>query len=92
MFGAFPRVAAAGSLAFVAPAALADGLVERLGLGRPLVPVGDTRHLSKTDLPNNDALPRIEVDPDSFTVSIDGDEVTAAPVQELPMAQRYFLF
>jgi len=92
MFGAFPRVAAAGSVAFVAPAALDDGLSGRLGLVRPLVPVGDTRHLSKTDLPNNDALPRIEVDPDSFTVSIDGDEVTAAPVQELPMAQRYFLF
>ncbi len=92
MFGAFPRVAAAGSVAFVAPAAVEDGLVERLGLVRPLVAVGDTRHLSKTDLPNNDALPRIEVDPDSFTVSIDGDQVTAAPVRELPMAQRYFLF
>src|SRR5580704_8978298 len=63
MFGAFPRVAAANSVAFVAPAALDDGLGGRLGLVRPLVAVGDTRHLSKTDLPSNDALPRIEVDP-----------------------------
>jgi urease subunit alpha len=41
---------------------------------------------------HNDALPRIEVHPDTFTVKIDGEEVEPAPVAELPMAQRYFLF
>ena len=41
---------------------------------------------------NNDALPDIRVAPDTFTVTIDGIVVEAAPVTELPMAQRYFLF
>jgi urease subunit alpha len=41
---------------------------------------------------NNDAMPRIDVDPDSFAVSIDGDVIEEAPMTELPMAQRYFLF
>jgi len=54
--------------------------------------LADTRSLSKRDLPNNDALPEIIVDPDSFTVRIDGDVIEEAPAVELPMAQRYFLF
>jgi urease subunit alpha len=41
---------------------------------------------------NNDAMPKIEVDPDSFAVSIDGEVIEESPVTELPMAQRYFLF
>ncbi|HVX22680.1 MAG TPA: urease subunit alpha [Acidimicrobiales bacterium] len=92
MFGAAPAVVGATSLAFVAPAALDAGLADRLGLRRRLAAVGDTRHLTKADLPNNDALPRIEVDPDSFTVTVDGDVVEERPVATLPMAQRYFLF
>ena len=92
MFGAAPRTAAATSVAFVAPAALEDGLESRLALGRRMVAVADTRHLTKRDMPNNDSLPTIEVDPDSFTVVVDGDEITEDPAEELPMAQRYFLF
>ncbi len=92
MFGAAPVPAAATSLAWVAPAALEDGLAERLDVRRRLVAVADTRRLGKADLPNNDALPSIAVDPDRFVVSIDGEEITEAPVAELPMAQRYFLF
>ena len=92
MFGAAPPVAAATSVHFVAPAALEDGLADRLAVRRALVPVGGTRSLGKADMPLNDALPRIEVDPDSFTVSIDGEEIEPAPVDALPMAQRYFLF
>ena len=92
MFGAVPRVAAATSVHFVAPLALEDGLAERLGLARRLAPVKDVRRLTKADMPGNDALPRIEVDPDTFTVRIDGDVVEESPAAELPMAQRYFLF
>jgi urease subunit alpha len=50
------------------------------------------RSRSKADLPENDALPRIEVEPDTFTVRIDGEVVAPDPVAELPMAQRYFLY
>ena len=92
MFGAYGRAAPSTSVAFVAPAALDDGLAERLALARTLVPVADTRQLTKADLPENDALPRIEVEPDTFTVRIDGEVVEEAPVATLPMAQRYFLF
>jgi urease subunit alpha len=92
MFGAEPVTAAATSVHFVAPGALAGGLAERLAVRRRLVPVRDTRRLTKADMPGNDALPRIEVEPDTFTVRIDGEVVEAAPAVELPMAQRYFLF
>jgi urease subunit alpha len=92
MFGASPVAAAATSVAFVAPAAVKDGLAERLAVRRRLVPVDDVRSLTKADMPENDALPRIEVEPDTFTVRIDGEVVEADPARELPMAQRYFLF
>jgi urease subunit alpha len=92
MFGAAPRVASATSVHFVAPAALEDGLADRLALRRPLVAVADTRRLGKNDMPLNDTLPRIEVEPDTFTVRIDGEVVEPEPATELPMAQRFFLF
>jgi urease subunit alpha len=84
--------AAKTSVHFVAPLALEAGLADRLDVRRRLVPVADTRSLTKADMPNNDALPRIEVEPDTFTVRVDGEVVEAAPATELPMAQRYFLF
>jgi urease subunit alpha len=92
MFGAYGGVPAATSLAFVAPAAVEDGLASRLTVARRLVPVAGVRGRGKADLPLNDATPRIEVEPDTFTVRIDGEVVEPAPVTELPMAQRYFLF
>jgi urease subunit alpha len=92
MWGAAPRVAARTSLTFVSPAALDDGLADRLQLQRTLAPVKDVRRVGKADMPLNDAMPLIEVDPDTFTVRIDGVVNEADPATELPMAQRYFLF
>jgi urease subunit alpha len=92
MWGAYGRVPAKTSLTFVSPAALEAGLAERLGLTRELVPVADISSRGKADLVNNAALPDIRVDPDTFTVRIDGEVVEADPATELPMAQRYFLF
>ncbi len=92
MFGASPALAPELSVAFVAPVAIEDGLAERLAARRRLVPVRDTRSLRKSDMPLNDALPEIRVDPDSFAVWVDGEVVTEDPARELPMAQRYFLF
>ncbi|MGI5175850.1 urease subunit alpha [Dactylosporangium sp. CA-152071] len=90
MFGAYGVVPAATSVAFVAPAAIEAGL--ELDVRRRLVPVADVRSRGKADLPHNGAMPRIEVEPDTFTVRIDGEVVDPDPVTELPMAQRYFLF
>ncbi|HTX00308.1 MAG TPA: urease subunit alpha [Acidimicrobiales bacterium] len=92
MFGAAARVAGATSVAFVAPVALENGLEERLGLSRRLVAVADTRRLSKAAMLRNDALPAIDVDPDSFAVRVDGELIEPEPATVLPMAQRYFLF
>jgi urease subunit alpha len=92
MFGYLGAVPARTSLAFTSPAAIEAGLADRLGIGRQLVPVADTRSRTKADLPGNDALPHIEVDPDTFTVRVDGEIIEPAPAVELPMAQRYFLF
>jgi urease subunit alpha len=92
MFGASPRAAASTSLTFVAATALDDGLADRLALSRRLVASADTRSRGKTDLPENDAMPTIAVDPDTFAVRIDGELIEEQPAAELPMAQRYFLF
>jgi urease subunit alpha len=92
MFGAAPAAAAATSLHFVAPQAIEDGLADRIAVDRRLAPVGNVRAIGKAQMPLNDAQPRIEVDPDTFTVRIDGEVWTEQPAAELPMAQRYFLF
>jgi urease subunit alpha len=92
MFGAAPAAASATSVHFVSPQAIEDRLAGRLAVTRRLVAVKDVRKVGKADMPLNDALPRIEVDPDTFTVRIDGDVWQEQPATELPMTQRYFLF
>ena len=92
MFGAAPAAAAATSVHFVAPQAIEDGLAERIDVRRKLVAVKDVRKVGKAQMPLNDALPRIEVEPDTFAVRIDGEVWDEQPAAELPMAQRYFLF
>ncbi|MEU6963986.1 urease subunit alpha [Streptomyces chrestomyceticus] len=92
MFGAIGRAPGSNSVNFVSEQAVADGLPERLGLAKSFHAIRSTRGVTKADMRNNDALPRVHVDPDTFTVTIDGDVVEPAPAAELPMAQRYFLF
>lgn len=89
-FGA--AIGGALSVSFVAPAALDAGIEERLGLTRRLLPVRSTREIGKADMRNNDALPRIDIRPDTFDISIDGDLVEPAPAATLPLAQLYQLF
>ncbi len=92
MFGAAPLVAADTSVNFVAQAALDHGGLDGLRLTKRSAAVADTRSVRKTDMIANDATPDVRVDPDSFAVRIDGELVEPAPVDVLPMAQRYFLF
>ncbi|MDY6997558.1 MAG: urease subunit alpha [Actinomycetota bacterium] len=92
MFGAAPATAASTSVHFVAPQAVEDGLADRIAVNRKLVAVNNVRHIGKAQMPLNDAQPVIEVDPDTFTVRIDGEVWQEQPATELPMAQRYFLF
>jgi urease subunit alpha len=87
MFGAAPRVAAASSLHFVAPSAVDLDL----GTLTPLASLTNSRGITKADMVNNADLPTVTVDPDSFAVHVNGELIEPAPVEELPMAQRYFL-
>lgn len=91
-FNVGSRSAAATSVAFVAPAAIEDGLADRLNINRALVPVQSVRGRTKDDLPENTARPHIEVDPDSYAVTVDGKLIEHEPATELPMTQRYFLY
>jgi urease subunit alpha len=68
------------------------GFLDHLHLSKRLVPVSKTRTITKRDLLWNDSLPKIEVDPETYTVKADGRELRCEPARELPMAQRYFLF
>ncbi|WP_370160490.1 urease subunit alpha [Limimaricola soesokkakensis] len=92
MFGAYGRAVEHAGVTFVSKAAQEDGLRERLGLAKQTVAIGDTRRVTKRDLELNDALPAVEVDPETYEVRADGVLLTCEPAEVLPMAQRYFLF
>ena len=80
------------SVSFVAPSAIDDGLRDRLGLRRELLPVAPTREVTKADLRNNDALPQIDIRPDTFEIRIDGELVEPRPARTVPLAQLYQMF
>jgi urease subunit alpha len=80
------------SVTFVAPAAIEDGLGERLGLRRRTLAVKDTRGIGKAQMVNNDVCPDIDIDPETFQIEVDGELVRPAPADRLPLAQLYSLF
>jgi len=91
-FGGFGRAVSSTSVTFVSAASLETGDLEKLGLTKRLVAVKNCRSVTKADLPFNDAMPAITVDPETYTVTADGRELRCEPLSVLPMAQRYFLF
>jgi len=92
MFGSFGGAIAATSLTFISQVALEKEIPSQLGLHKSAVAVSGTRHLSKREMKLNDALPRMEVDPETYEVRADGILLTCEPATILPLAQRYFLF
>jgi urease subunit alpha len=92
MFGAFGKALTASSLMFVSKAAARSNLRNKLGVDRQFVPVERTRKIGKKDMVHNSATPKIDVDPETYEVTADGELLTCAPADYLPMAQRYFLF
>tara|TARA_B100002003_G_scaffold171222_1_gene159206 strand:- start:190 stop:1890 length:1701 start_codon:yes stop_codon:yes gene_type:complete len=92
MFGAFGRGMDTTCLTFVSQAAIDGGVAEKLGLKRRLEAVRNTRTISKADMKLNDYQPDISVDPQTYVVKADGVELLCEPADELPLAQRYYLF
>jgi urease subunit alpha len=91
-FAAHGRAKFSTSLTFVSHVALSGGGLALPILSKTLSAVKNTRRVTKRDMLWNDALPKIEVDPETYTVKADGRELRCEPAAVLPMAQRYFLF
>ncbi len=93
MFGAYGGAVAATAMTFVSGTALAKGLAQTLRVMKPLVAVENTRGtLRKSSMIHNGLTPDITIDPETYAVTADGELLTCAPADVLPMAQRYFLF
>jgi urease subunit alpha len=92
MFGSYGGAIAPTSFTFISQAAMERGIPTQLGLKKQVLTVKGTRNISKRDLKLNDALPVMEVDPETYEVRADGELLTCEPASVLPMAQRYFLF
>jgi urease subunit alpha len=92
MFGAYGRSVERNAVVFVSQAAQDDGIAARLGLAKDTIAVKGTRGVTKSDMRLNSATPTIEVDPETYEVRADGVLLTCAPAEELPLAQRYFLY
>jgi urease subunit alpha len=91
-FAAYGRALSKSCMTFVSKASIEDGIVDRYGLQREVVPVEHCRDIGKHDMRRNEATPEIRVDPDTYQVWVDGEKVGSEPLDKLPMAQRYFLF
>jgi urease subunit alpha len=92
MFGALGRAKYATSYTFVSQAALAQGIPQQLGLQKELLAVQNCRSIGKADMIHNRAVPRVEVDPETYVVKADGEVLSCEPAERLSLAQRYFLF
>src|SRR3982074_2884020 len=93
MFAARDKSRTASSVVFSSKAAVASGLAKKLGIDKKLYAVENTRGgISKKSMIHNGATPKIEVDPETYEVRADGELLTCAPAEVLPMAQRYFMF
>ena len=91
MFASFGK-ALRSSITFVSKAALQNEELAKLVLTKPLRAVSGTRHIRKTDMVHNGAMPKLSVDPETYDVIADGELLYCEPARVLPLAQRYFLF
>ena len=92
MFGSFGKATASIAMTFISKAAEELGVASRLGLRKKIGVVRNCRAIGKKDMIHNDATPRIDVDPESYEVRVDGQVISCEPAKVLPLAQRYFLF
>lgn len=92
MFGAFGRALNTTCMTFVSKLSLEKGMLDALKLQKMLAPVSGCRNVTKKDMVMNDATPKIEVNPETYEVRVDGEHITCKPMEKLSLAQRYFLF
>lgn len=92
MFAAHGRAKYASCLTFVSKAAMKEGVAEKYGLEKKVVPVSGCRNIGKKDMKFNDGTPEITVNPETYEVKVDGQAITSKPAKSLPLTQLYSLF
>ncbi|MCU5745405.1 urease subunit alpha [Staphylococcus sp. SQ8-PEA] len=92
MYGQYGRNINGTSMTFVSTTAFEHDIAQVLGLQSKVRPVHNIRHLTKADMKNNDATPKLDVDPQTYEVFVNDEKITSEPAETLPLAQRYFLF
>lgn len=92
MFASFGKAVESTSITFLSKASYEAGIHDDLGLKKIVKTVSNIRNLTKKDMKLNGETPVIEVDPQTYEVTVDGGLITCEPAEILPMAQRYFLF
>ena len=92
MFGSFGAAVEKTAVTFVSQAGIDNNIAEKYGLKKKLLPVVNCRTIGKKDMVHNDAVPNIEVNPENYEVTVDGEVITCEPLEEVPLGQRYFLF
>lgn len=91
-FAAYGRALSKTCYSFVSKCSIEDGIIERYGLQRNVVPVENCRNIGKKDMKRNEATPVIRIEPDTYQVYVDDERVHSEPIAVQPLAQRYFLF
>ncbi|MCY6991687.1 amidohydrolase family protein, partial [Staphylococcus argensis] len=92
MYGQYGSNINGTSMTFVSTTAFEHDIAQVLGLRSKVRPVHGIRNLTKQDMKNNGETPKLDVDPQTYEVFVDGEKITSEPAQTLPLAQRYFLF
>jgi len=92
MFGAYGRALYNTCFTFVSQISIDNGIVPSYNLNKKILPVKNCRNIGKKDLIHNDKTPRIDVNPETYEVKVDGEHITCEPLSEVALAQRYFLF
>ena len=92
MFGAHGKARSRTCITFASKAAYENGIKERLGLMKTVLPVQNCRNIGKKDMKFNDRTGKIDVDSENYRVTVDGEEITCEPAESLPLTQKYYLF
>lgn len=88
----FASFVPAASVVFVSQASVASGAVASYGLRKRVEAVRGCRTVGKADMRFNDAMPKMRVDPESYTVEADGEVCTAEPAETLPLTQSWYVY
>ena len=92
MFASFGKSLEKSSFTFVSKESLESGNLNHLEIKKDILPVFNTRSISKKDMILNDVCPKIDVNPETYEVRANGEIITCEPAEELPLAQRYFMY